>query len=79
MWGNTLFCICPGALVVVLARLAPTVHIRILQYKFAECTVLVLQLDQSVPSDTLVIGPALALAGSANILFQLTACFYFAE
>lgn len=67
MWGDTLFCIHSGALVIILAGLAPLVHIQILQYKFAECMVLFLQLDQSVPRDTLVIGPALALADSVNI------------
>lgn len=34
---------------------------------------------RSGPSDTLVMGPTLALAGTANLLFQLTACLYLAE
>lgn len=84
MWGDTLFCIHTGALVGVLAGLTPIAHILKLQYKYAERYIYIVycicyisfSIAWSVPSATLVIGPALAIAGTANILFQLNACLY---
>ena len=58
-------------------HLAPIVHSLLWQYLAGECVVFFIA--RSVPSDTLVMPPTLALAGTANLLFQLTACLYLAE